>query len=383
MSLRVCFVTRDYLREVPEGQREGSKRIVRCAQDLGIDTQVITIEGFNSEAESHNVHAISLPYESDLLNGRIASDLSEAFEIGAVASSLRPQVVHFLGSLSPLRAAVFASVIKALSPRIRTILHFYGSDMPARTRVLVGRTLVFDRLFLTSDVLRERLIESGTEARKLCYVPIPVPRQKRHNGNKSLARQIRDCPVDSPLIAYAGSLVPERGVYTLLDAMHIILREMPDVVLYVTHPEIRYRKEDSNLVGDFLRAIKEKSLEGRVLVAGREDLNEVYNMSDAIVLPFRNDYVHTVPPLLLLEAVASGTPVVATPILGVRSSTLRMPFLARFNDHVSLAKQVLLVLRKPEARLIAAAARDALCHHFSVEQVGKRLVDAYVDAVGS
>lgn len=113
-------------------------------------------------------------------------------------------------------------------------------------------------------------------------------------------------PGGRPVIGSLGRLVPEKGFDTLLEAVPILRRYHPDLRVFVagTGPEGLPLVRRSQRLG----------IDAAVTFSGdREDPGAVLAALDVFVLPSRIEGA----PRALLEALASGRPVVATRVPGV------------------------------------------------------------------
>lgn len=179
----------------------------------------------------------------------------------------------------------------AVSKRLtRPVLH-------AAQRILVvsedlGRVAVRD---YDADATRIRAIPNGCDATIF------------HPQSRADARDALGIDADSELVVYVGRLVPEKGLRELLDAMTSLAPHRPKLQLA--------------LIGDGpMRA----ELEGRITadpalrvhLPGAQNPHEVARWmaaSDLVTLPSYSEG-H---PNVLVEALACGRPVVATPVGGI------------------------------------------------------------------
>lgn len=109
------------------------------------------------------------------------------------------------------------------------------------------------------------------------------------------------------IIGYIGALTPQKGVAQLLLAMSII--KEPDVNLLIIG--------DGSLKDQLKAMVKDLSLEGRVLFLGtvpHHHLPHYLNEMKLLVLPSISGEGL---PNIILEAMACGTPVLATPVGGI------------------------------------------------------------------
>ena len=110
------------------------------------------------------------------------------------------------------------------------------------------------------------------------------------------------------LILFVGRLSEEKGVAYLIEAMPEILKEIPNISLMI----IGDGPEKNNLE----ELVKRLNLAKNIIFRGwipNKDLNKVYRNADIFVLPSLREGL----PVVLLEAMACGTPVVASKVGGI------------------------------------------------------------------
>ncbi len=160
-----------------------------------------------------------------------------------------------------------------------------------------------------------------------------------------------------PLVLFVGRLAEKKGLRYLIEAMPAILERSPNATLVVAgdgplRPGLEALADDSGVAG-------------RVRFVGalpQSDLPRLYASADVTVLPSivaaGGDREGL--PVVLCEAMASGCPVVATPVGGIVElvSHGETGLLVPERDAAALAEAVLSVLEGRErARELAAAGR--------------------------
>jgi glycosyltransferase involved in cell wall biosynthesis len=109
-----------------------------------------------------------------------------------------------------------------------------------------------------------------------------------------------------PTVLYAGRLIHEKDPLTLLKAFHRLVQDLPGVHLeMVGNGPLRKRLEAE---------IENLFLQSRVrILPGTEDIRSHFQRAWALVLPSRRE----ASPNVILEAMATGLPVVSTPVGGI------------------------------------------------------------------
>ena len=121
---------------------------------------------------------------------------------------------------------------------------------------------------------------------------------------------------DSQNLLYIGNLSKTKGLYILLEALTMVKNDFPRVKLLVglDMPLDEYRSRDLEIK----KRIEALDLTDNIIPLGIiKNLPEVMARSDVFVAPFISTYGPADYPLSILEAMASGLPVVTTNVGGI------------------------------------------------------------------
>ena len=217
----------------------------------------------------------------------------------------------------------------------------------------------------------------GVPAERIRVVPGGVETERfTPEMGREAARSLLGWPADRPLIVCVRRLARRMGLENLLEAMALVRERCPDAMLVVAG--------QGGLRQELEQRARSLGLDGRVLFAGRvsdEDLPLVYRAGDISVVP-------TVAlegfGLIVVESLACGTPVLATPVGGVPEILRPLdPALICESAAVShLAERLLAAvvggMRLPSAEACAAYAR----REFAWPAVVRRVRAVYEEAMG-
>lgn len=175
-----------------------------------------------------------------------------------------------------------------------------------------------------------------------------------------------------PNILFVGRLEPRKGFRYLLRAFPYVKEEFPQARLIVVGA---YRKRE---IADFLHYVRENHLTG-VKFVGRvsdEDLPRYYRTCDVFCAPSTGFESFGI---VLLEAMATGKPTVATNIPGYRDllEDGREGFLAEPKDERSLAAALIRILKDPATREEMGTQGHAKALRYSWRQVALEVLDYY------
>ncbi len=182
------------------------------------------------------------------------------------------------------------------------------AQMPA-IRPLIQRTLQRAQgIVAVSAALKERMIELGIEPEKIAVIRNGVDRDVFQPRDRLTARHKLGLAAEAKLIVSVAALVPLKGVDRLIEAMQLILQTQPQARLYV----IGEGAERTVLTA----RIAALSLQDRVFLLGAKpqpELADWYAAADLFCLTSQREGC----PNVVIEALACGTPVVATDVGGI------------------------------------------------------------------
>ncbi|MFN8381572.1 MAG: glycosyltransferase family 4 protein [Anaerolineales bacterium] len=165
------------------------------------------------------------------------------------------------------------------------------------------------------------------------------------------------------VVGFVGELREKKGLATLLSAYAQINKKQPASLLIVG--EVR-EGEDKKWFDEFLQSNPNL----KIIVTGyisHSDLPAYYSLIDVFVHPSLRDGM----PNAVLEAMACGKTVIATPVGGVKDVIVDgvNGLLVNVNDSEGLAEKVAKALSQPEKReAVGRSAREAVLGQFTLEK---------------
>jgi glycosyltransferase involved in cell wall biosynthesis len=205
---------------------------------------------------------------------------------------------------------------------------------------------------------------------KICYMDNLV--DTGHFKRNSLERtQLRkDLKIDNQFVWTAiGSFYEQKDYPNLLNAFSILLKDYPDTVLLILGR--------GPLENEIVNIIKKLELEKKVQLLGvRDNVAGILNASDAFVMSSAWEGQS----IALLEAAASGLPIVATDVGG--NSTVvkeKNGFLVKPGNHYELYKGMSKIMKMDYNRLneMGNQSRLVVVENYSVNRMVKKIVNLY------
>ena len=232
--------------------------------------------------------------------------LGERAAVRALLRDLKPDIAHTHGYR---RDILHRPVAARLG--IPTVTTVHGPSMMGGLRGAFFEWLQrrnyrrFDAVVAVSQALHEETLSDGVSPKRLRFVPNawgghdhlrPLPRED--------ARAALGLSTDARVVGWVGRLIPVKGGDVLLDAVRRLPQDRLKVALIGYGPELdalRRRTEEYGLE-EVVRFYPDIRDAGRYFAA-----------FDAFVLSSRSEGL----PLVVLEAMAAGTPIVATRVGGI------------------------------------------------------------------
>ncbi len=323
--------------------------------------------------------ATHLPWLTREVN--VASDLRALRALHGVMRRWRPEIVHThlakagaLGRLAARRSGVpvvvhtfHGHVLQSYFSRLK------NAAFAATERALAART---DALIAVAPRVRDELLSMGIGREDRWHVvPVGVDVATLLGSRMPTAeaRARLGLPQEGSVIGVVGRLAPVKDHRTFLEAAVRVAAERPDTTVVVAGDgELR----------DSLEARARSMLGDRVRFLGWvQDLPALYGAIDVVALTSRSEGT----PVALIEAAASGTPVVATGVGGVPEVVRdrRTGLLVPPGDPVAVAAQLLTLLEDPEgARRMGEEGADWVRDRFSQERLADDLTGLYGELLG-
>lgn len=229
-----------------------------------------------------------------------------------------------------------------------------------------------DRVVALSKNIAESLRKCGVVESRIAIIPPSVDVWRFHPNIKS------DCgrygiPVNKRLLLFVGNLMPAKGLDILLQALPAVFQRFPNVELVVTLELHHKGFEEKKMRCEEM--IRELGIKKRVHFLGLvEDMPSLMRGCEVMVVPYRNTQGPSDYPVAMMEAMASGIPVVATKVGGIEElfSRAEVGCLVDPESPNALAVGISRLLSdRSVAKRCAENARTVIAEHYSLQSAGR------------
>jgi glycosyltransferase involved in cell wall biosynthesis len=259
-----------------------------------------------------------------------------------------------------------ANVVGALAARVASeprIVHGMRVADPSRWRLLAERYVGarVDRSVCVSHCVAEFYMKRGrVPSEKIAVIPNGIDAASYADVGGVDLTALGLAP-NRQAIAYVGRLHSQKGLDWLLRLMPQVFSQIPDVdLLLIGQGPERARLES---------IVASQGIDDRVHFAGwRSDVREILRASRLLVLPSRWEGM----PNVVLEAMATGLPVVSTRVEGVMEllGEAAQEQTVAAGDDGGFAQKLLDLLSNPgRAGQIGRRNRDRAAQHFSLDKM--------------
>ena len=316
------------------------------------------------------VVATSAAVAEAVAGGRVAAQISlvqpprQFWDVRAVVAYRR--VLRRLGpdlcviNLQTPYSGLHATLAALLVPRLRVVA-IEHLPLPSRSRAahwlkrMTSRRLAA-HIAVSAHTAQAVAGEAGLRRERMLVVRNGIPEPAAGTSEPELSR---------PIVGGMGRLDRQKGFDVLIDA----LAALPGVSAVVAG--------DGPERDPLVRRARDRSVADRfAIVPWKDEIGPFLRSLDVFVLPSRYEGL----PLALLEAMATGAPVVAADVGAVREAVVsgESGLLVPSDDAPALAAGIRQLLDDEEARLrLGARAREAWRAQFTAVRMQQRYVDLF------
>ena len=303
-------------------------------------------------------------------------------------------ILHFHSAYSVLG---FIRIFSTVFNRIPSLFTLYSPiRRPLRDRKGIYQQLsspIFSKISLSggniiaaSENTRKSLTEVGFRGEEILFFP-PVIDIAIFNTSlsKHEKREELGIPEEAPVVLYCGNWAVWKGVDILIESMVEVIKEFPGTKLITAWGEPNDWYDQRKIM--LTKKIKNLHLDEVVIEVGIvKDIEKLMVSSNVFVAPFLNTDGVVDQPLTILEAMACGTPVVATKVGGIPEIVKHHEngLLINPGDKFELANAIIYMLEnKKESKRMGINGAKLVSGEFKTEIVVDELERIYEGVISN
>lgn len=366
----------DYVRRIalvisqlrPGGAERVMAHLATTLQKVGVDPLVICIQNKGQLAPELEGHGIAVR----AFDSTRGYDVATLFKLNRTLRGFGPSVIH-VHDYSSLPYVALANILGVRRPLVFTahgLLYEGFEHLQARYRFFARG---IDTLAAVSPQVRDRHIGYLNWQGATALVPNGVPDIVNHADAGPQVRQELGVSPDAFVFLSVGNPRSEKGFEDLLSAA-VSLRQMNPRRPF--HVWIAGTLADTEYCRNLRNAVAAADIPNFQLLGYRDDATRLYAAADALVIPSHSEGL----PMVLLEAMTAGLPVIATRIGGIPDAVPeRCGHLVEPRCPRELADAMACALAGDSNYLkkMGSAAREHALSEFGVERMANRYVSLY------
>lgn len=350
------------------------------------------------QASNHEVHLIAPAYATEMADEdwitRVASRkivfdpedyLMRWSALMACIPTLQQQgydVVHvhtpFMAHYAGLKIAKALNVpiVETYHTFFEDYLHHYLPWIPRWIAVKLARQISkrqcqqVDQIISPSQPMQAVLRAYGIQ-KPIQVIPTGLEQSRFVPGDGSAFRAKYDIPADRPMLLYVGRVAYEKNIHFLIEVVRLVKEEYPEVLLLITG--------EGPAEASLKTLVRDYGLQQQVRFLGYLDrevgLNACYQAADVFVFSSKSETQG----LVLLEAMAQATPVVAIAELGTASVLVNeQGALIAQDNEIDFAERIQsLLLNSKRREMLGQAGKAYVQRDWSAEVQAEKLVLSY------
>jgi len=265
-------------------------------------------------------------------------------------------------------------------PKNAAAQQVWEQEPPRRLQVEYEVLKHSDALVAESPASRQHMVqEYGVDPARVQVIPCGVDTTLFQPHDRLQARQALALPASAPCVLFVGRLQPLKGLDTLLRAVDRARQQYPTLRALIVGGGVDvddpHEAEELGRLRALAEALHLTSHITFLKAQPQERLAQYYAAADVFVMPSHYESFG----MVVLEAMACGTPVVASRVGGLASTVLheRTGLLAPVGDWQGFAEAIVRLLASPSLHALCAQASVQRAQAYAWPRVVERNVQLY------
>ena len=223
------------------------------------------------------------------------------------------------------------------------------------------------------------------DARKINIIPPGVDLSRFYPIPADEAKEFIGVPPCEKMLLFVGRIEPLKGIDTLIKALAIMRRENVFVCLSVIGGEPDGGEEVPNAEMSRLKSMLQEAGVGDLVTflgkRGQDTLPYYYSAAEAVVVPsFYESFG-----MVALEAMACGTPVVASQVGGLAFLVQDgvTGFTVPVDEPQALADRLIELVRNPALRHTMSVQAATIAQNFGWDKIADRIMEVYISLLNA
>jgi glycosyltransferase involved in cell wall biosynthesis len=331
------------------------------------NVRILSLQKINKEDYAYQ-RGINQRVSIDSLNLNRLNLISAYSKLSRYLNNYKPDIIHsHLG-----RADIFSTLCKPKNSKLVTTFHSVKSNYNIVTRIGYFLTDKFvDMRTSVSDTVRMSWYEKGLLKSRNCTIYNPVDINKFNKPiQKPLLKKELGIPENDSILINIGNVRRQKGQIYLVKALSKLIEQNKNVSLIIVG---RYGDSIEELTAEINRL----NLQDRVFLVGfRNDIPQLLNISDIFVFPSLTEGLG----IAVLEAMASGVPVVASNISAISEyiKDSKDGYLVKYDDVVDMTNKIQKLLENHElTKEITSNAFTKVEEMFNSKRIAEKYMGVY------
>ncbi|MCX6718063.1 MAG: glycosyltransferase family 4 protein [Candidatus Staskawiczbacteria bacterium] len=281
--------------------------------------------------------------------------------------NINPDIVHCQNTQMGIPALLYKKFFKT-----PYVVLGHGSDiyLDWKLKKIINK-LVFgnaDKIIALTEDMKKNI--QKTCKKEVVVIPNGISLENFEGLSKEESRRKLEIGPDEKIVFFAGGLHAVKGLEYLITAFKIIKEKMPEARLILAGEGTERRKLE--------RLARRNDLKEQVSFIGNVPNNKIPGYmisSDIFALPSLSEGL----PIVILEAMASGLPIVASRVRGIPEilKDKENGFLVEPKNPVKLAEKILCLLSDSELRKQISLKNKEAVKKYSLDSITEELLKIY------